>query len=156
MTLKDFDKKFKDIADQMPDFLDDLAPRIAGNVAEEHIKANFLKQGFEGTPWKEVQRRIPGSKTYRANARRHPARLSRPILTGDTGDLGRSINVSYSKGQATIFSDKIYAKVHNEGLRAGRGKGFIMPQRQFLGPSEALEQDIKQQIKEQFQRLFNI
>lgn len=156
MTIQDFDKKFKDIADQMPDFLDDLAPRIAGNVAEEHIKANFLKQGFEGTPWKEVQRRIPGSKAYRSNTLRHPARLTRPILTGDTGDLGRSINVSYSKGQATVFSDKIYAKVHNEGLRAGRGKGFIMPQRQFLGPSEGLEQDIKQQIKEQFQRLFNI
>lgn len=82
------------------------------------------------------------------------ARFSRPILTGDTGDLGRSINVSYSKGQVTVFSDTIYAKVHNEGLRAGRGKGFIMPQRQFLGPSEALEQDIKQQILQQFQNLF--
>jgi len=28
-----------------------------------------------------------------------------------------------------------YAKVHNEGLRAGRGKGFVMPKRQFIGKS---------------------
>lgn len=154
MTLKDFDKKFQDIADKVPDFIQNIAPRIAGQVALDHAKENFQRQSFDGRPWQEVQRRIPGSKTYRANARRHPARLSRPILTGDTGDLGRSINVSYSKGQVTVFSDKIYAKVHNEGLRAGRGNGFIMPQRQFLGPSEALEQDIKQQILQQFQNLF--
>lgn len=154
MTLKDFDKKFQDIADKVPDFIQNLAPRIAGQVALDHAKDNFQHQGFEGTPWKEVQRRIPGSKTYRANARRHPARLSRPILTGDTGDLGRSLQFSVSNGQVTIFSDKIYAKVHNEGLRAGRGKGFIMPQRQFLGTSQNLEQDIKQQILQQFQNLF--
>lgn len=154
MTLKDFDKKFQDIADKVPDFIQNLAPRIAGQVALDHAKENFQRQSFDGRPWQEVQRRIPGSKTYRANARRHPARLSRPILTGDTGDLGRSLQFSVSNGQATIFSDKIYAKVHNEGLRAGCGKGFIMPQRQFLGTSQNLEQDIKQQILQQFQNLF--
>lgn len=154
MTLKDFDKKFQDIADKVPDFIQNIAPRIAGQVALDHAKENFQRQSFDGRPWQEVQRRIPGSKTYRANALRHPARLSRPILTGDTGDLGRSLQFSVSNGQVTIFSDKIYAKVHNEGLRAGRGKGFIMPQRQFLGTSQNLEQDIKQQILQQFQNLF--
>lgn len=154
MTLKDFDKKFQDIADKVPDFIQNIAPRIAGQVALDHAKENFQRQSFDGRPWQEVQRRIPGSKTYRANALRHPARLSRPILTGDTGDLVRSLQFSVSNGQATIFSDKIYAKVHNEGLRAGRGKGFIMPQRQFLGTSQNLEQDIKQQILQQFQNLF--
>lgn len=154
MTLKDFDKKFQDIADKVPDFIQNIAPRIAGQVALDHAKENFQRQSFDGRPWQEVQRRIPGSKAYRSNTLRHPARLSRPILTGDTGDLGRSLQFSVSNGQATIFSDKIYAKVHNEGLRAGCGKGFIMPQRQFLGTSQNLEQDIKQQILQQFQNLF--
>jgi phage gpG-like protein len=26
-----------------------------------------------------------------------------------------------------------YAEVHNAGLRAGRGKGFVMPKRRFIG-----------------------
>lgn len=30
MTLKDFDKKFQDIADKVPDFIQNIAPRIAG------------------------------------------------------------------------------------------------------------------------------
>jgi phage gpG-like protein len=31
-----------------------------------------------------------------------------------------------------------YADVHNEGLMAGRPPGFIMPQSQMIGDSEAL------------------
>ena len=34
--------------------------------------------------------------------------------------------------------DVVYAKVHNEGLRAGRGLGFQMPKRQFMGQTRKL------------------
>lgn len=48
MTLKDFDKKFQDIADKVPDFIQNLAPRIAGQVALDHAKENFQRQSFDG------------------------------------------------------------------------------------------------------------
>jgi len=38
-----------------------------------------------------------------------------------------------------IINEVPYAAVHNEGLRAGRGKGFTMPKRQFIGKSAELE-----------------
>jgi len=33
-----------------------------------------------------------------------------------------------------------YAQVHNEGLQSGRGAGFIMPKREFIGYSLILEE----------------
>jgi phage gpG-like protein len=36
----------------------------------------------------------------------------------------------------------VYAKVHNEGLRAGRGAGFTMPRRQFMGMHNKLNSAI--------------
>lgn len=45
-------------------------------------------------------------------------------------------------GTSNITID--YADVHNSGLRSGRGKGFTMPKREFIGKSKQLEaQNIK-------------
>jgi phage gpG-like protein len=35
--------------------------------------------------------------------------------------------------RVTVGTEVPYAAIHNEGLRAGRGKGFKMPKRQFMG-----------------------
>lgn len=35
-------------------------------------------------------------------------------------------------GEVVIGSDTPYSQVHNEGLKAGKGAGFQMPQRQFM------------------------
>jgi phage gpG-like protein len=86
------------------------------------------------------------------------ADLTRKILTGKTGDLGRSIQTDRSRtgaGRATVWtnpskftrSDRIYAAVHNEGLMAGRGKGFKMPKRQFMGESPTLNKLIIQELQ---------
>ena len=40
MTIKDFDKQLRGICKKMPNFLEDTAPRIAGQVAVKHAKEN--------------------------------------------------------------------------------------------------------------------
>ncbi len=155
ITLSDFAKQFQAETKAMQDFIDNTAPRLAGAIVIAQAKENFQKESFEGKPWKEVQRRTPGTSAYRYNKEHHPKRLIRKILTGDTGDLGRSIKAKYDKASVTIFSDNnIYAKVHNEGLRAGRGAGFIMPRRQFLGDSPKLREQINEQISDKIKELF--
>ncbi len=115
-------------------FNNDL-PRIIGVEAVNHFKENFQNEGFDKVKWKEVKRR--------ENSWSRGADRTRKILTGKTGDLGRSIHYRTESGKAIIFSDLIYAPVHNFGLRAGRGGGFLMPKRQFIGDSQELDTKLR-------------
>jgi phage gpG-like protein len=46
-----------------------------------------------------------------------------------------------------------YARVHNEGLRAGRGRGFQMPRRQFIGESKELTKKVEDIIENEIGRI---
>lgn len=54
-------------------------------------------------------------------------------------------------GTSSITQD--YADVHNSGLRSGRGSGFMMPKREFIGPSKVLEARNVKMIKEELKDL---
>lgn len=96
-----------------------------GNIVVNETKNNFKRQGFMDRSvrrWKPRKKRDTG----------------RAILV-KSGTLRRSIKrTSTSAKRVTVASAgkaAVYAGVHNNGLRAGRGRGFKMPKRQFLGPS---------------------
>lgn len=129
-------------------------PVVIGKTSVDVFKKNFHNQAWGQTPWQEVQRRTGGTAEYKRNAKRNPARTTRKILTGDTGDLGRSIQYKTEPGKAIVYSDLVYAPVHNWGLRAGRGAGFTMPQRQFIGSTPELIQEIDKQVNNKLNNLF--
>ena len=64
-----------------------------------------------------------------------------------------------SKGEVVVwtapsaFAKEPYGRVHNEGLRAGRGSGFIMPKRQFMGESEELNALIISEIERKLKQI---
>ena len=137
ITPDEFVKRLKGQSAAINKAIEEL-PRIIGVEAVNHFKDNFQKEGFDvPKSWQEVKRRTWG----------RGADASRKILTGRTGDLGRSIQKRVEQTRAIIFSDLIYAPVHNYGLRAGRGKGFLMPKRQFIGDSKILEDKLMKIIK---------
>lgn len=139
MNPSQFKRHLNGVQLEIKTFVNRDAPRIAAKVAIDHFKENFQNERFEKKKWKEVKRRK--DKHIRG------ARRTRKILTGDTGDLGRSFeNAQYSQAKATIISDLPYSAVHNEGLRAGRGRGFKMPKRQFMGDSDELHQKTKKEL----------
>ncbi|MBW6489744.1 MAG: phage virion morphogenesis protein [Lentimicrobium sp.] len=126
-------------------------PISIGKKAVDIYTENFQKEGFQNAnfePWKEVKRR--------QNPRTKGAAKKRKILTGKTGDLGRSIKYETGSAQVTIYSDVPYAAVHNEGLRAGRGKGFQMPKRQFIGDSLEVDEMIEREIDNVLNQILNI
>jgi phage gpG-like protein len=122
-------------------FLNTQLYEVVGDEAVSHYKKSFRNEGFTNAnlkKWKEVKRRM--------NPRNHKAAATRPILTG-TGELADSIKYRRGSGRKVIISsDKVYAQVHNEGLRAGRGKGFRMPKRQFIGKSAELTKKINAKV----------
>lgn len=75
---------------------------VIGVEAVKHFKNNFMEEGFDGDKWA---------------ARQTKNRLSKLILTGQgSGDhLGDSIDYKEQGDTVTIYSDKLYAQIHNEG-----------------------------------------
>jgi phage gpG-like protein len=100
---------------------------------ENHNMRNFENEGFHGDsfdPWKPRK-----DKTN-----------NRKILI-HTGDLKKAATTAQrSSGGIAFVMNQPYARVHNEGLKAGRGKGFTMPKRQFIGASRILDDLIKRKF----------
>jgi phage gpG-like protein len=166
MSGEEFKERLKELESEFKELFSQEAGRIAGNVAVSLFKKNFQNEGFFGEGWKEVKRRedarnfreiTRGSRKGEKVARNAWGR--RKILTG-TGDLGRSIEYKITgEGEITVmtapdaFSREPYGRVHNEGLRAGRGKGFIMPKRQFIGDDPELRKAIIRKLEEKLEEL---
>ena len=161
MTPEQFQTRLHEMRLQFGDLFDRYGLQIIGNVAVSWFKKNFQNQAWGRVKWQEVQRRTPGTKANTYAAKHHPAQTTRKILTGDTGDLGRSIEIrEAANGTVTIWtnpstfgSKEPYGRVHNEGLRAGRGSGFTMPRRQFMGEHPELNELIVKKLEEKLKQI---
>lgn len=152
--MDDFGKFMARFTKKLEKAVNTDAPKRAGQVAVRMFKQNFKEEGFFGDKWKDVKRRTnppkprKGKKGKKAGKGKKAA-SKRPILTGPTGNLGRSIHYEAGHGEVTIISDLPYSAVHNEGLRAGRGKGFQMPRRQFIGDHDKLSKAVAEAIQKE-------
>lgn len=157
----DIGKQFARFTKKIEKALRRDAPRVAGKEAVRLFKLNFMDEGFFGKRWKEVKRRRVVEVSYRTKKGNRRAKYRtrgkgadgrRRILTGRTGNLGRSISSKPEVGQVTVIADATYSAVHNEGLRAGRGKGFAMPRRQFMGDHRKLQEALAKKIESEIIR----
>lgn len=123
--------------------------RITKVEGLNHFQKSFTNQGFTDKTLKPWPARKPPKYLKGVTLQKWKAADSaRAILVGHAS---RSIGVHLKdsieaklRTNSVVFSlDKIYAAVHNEGLKAGRPPGFIMPQRQYIGKSQVLEESIR-------------
>lgn len=100
--------------------------REAESKLEEIWSESFQSEQYKGASlgkWQGRKKADKGDKQSRKQRRALLVKEGNLIGSADT----------FSKGaEAGIRTDVPYAQVHNEGLKAGRGKGFTMPQRQFM------------------------
>lgn len=122
-------------------FVNKDAARIIGTIAVKHTEQAFEDEGFsdklpKDNKWKDVQRRL-NPRNYHT-----PADRKRKILRGRTrrGGMGDATYYKAMGRAVRIINPKIYSSVHNYGENAGRGAGFKMTKRQFIGPSFVLTQ----------------
>lgn len=151
--MKDFSElqaKIQRLAQQAPWFMSQTAPQAVATVAANHFKENFQTQSFEGDKWAEVERRkkVPSKKKGKRHSKKAPH--LRPILTGETGDLGRSLEPDPGKsmGGEAVVTSRPYGQYHNEG------SGHL-PKRQYMGQTPQLNQIISDELDNQFQKFFS-
>ena len=143
MDSNQFAQYLLNTSKEVENYINNDTPEIMGKMAVDQFTEGFQNEGFTDETfekWDEVKRRL--------NPKITGAKASRPILTGDTGDLGMSIQKNITgQGEVTIFSDKPYAEAHNEGTtNAGRNRNVTIPQRKFIGDSKILNEQILNEL----------
>lgn len=149
MTIEQMKDKFAQYKADIARAINDDLPKKVGNRVVRMTKQNFQEEGYFGRRWKEVKRRQGHSKRNGSDTRRK-------ILTGRTGDLGRSIKAKPEQGSVTIYSDLPYSAAHNEGTsNAGRGHRTRIPKRQFLGEHPKVTEAAKEVIEKEISKILN-
>lgn len=112
-------------------------PVIVAETAKNFFQDSFRNQGFTDSGLKKWKKRKGNTDPGRG------------VLIGKgSGTLRNSIRVkTATMKKILITSDLKYSAVHNYGLKTGRGKGFTMPKRQFMGKSKKLDGIIVKLIK---------
>jgi phage gpG-like protein len=162
MTLDEFARRMQAKASELETFIHRDVPDIVGVEAVNFYKTSFDKQAFAepGSPkWQDVKRRDPTSPwygfSYGAPHNFSATRTVADILSGETGELRNAISYRKEPDRVIIVDDKPYAAVHNEGGTAKIfGKTpFRMPKRQFIGPSETLNNNIRDKMERELKRI---
>jgi len=144
----------------------EVLPDIIAVEGKKHFEQSFDNQGFTDKSIRKWKRRRFGGQRNKKRGGRTKAYSEflrkdkgRAILVSHQADkkgphLKDSIRATKTKKQVIFSTDKPYAQVHNEGGHAGRGAGFEMPQRQFMGPSEELNKKIERKITREMDEFF--
>lgn len=133
----------KKIEELQPD-MQEVAEMVAV-TGVSYFKGTFRNKEFNGKKWPEAKA-DKDKKRKRGSLMVDSAALMNSVRTAEV----TSAQVKWTAG-----NDKVpYAKVHNEGGRAGRGSGFDMPQRQFMGEAAELEEKITKRLGSYMSSLF--
>lgn len=127
---------FRDLQLRLPAIEREILNDVIQVEAEAFHAENFRKEGFTDagfTPWQQ-----------RSTKDKNPAKRA---LLVKTGAMKRQATTGRVSGKQVDFTFPLaYMRVHNEGGKAGRGTGFQMPKRQYVGPSAHLEARIQAKI----------
>lgn len=149
MSPEEFLNIIQQKSDEIASALERRIPLKVGNAGKSHFKANFQNGGFVDQDLKKWK---PAKRIGRAKG----AKGQYGTLLSGRNYLYNSINYRVQPYLVTIFTKVPYAIVHNEGLRAGRGKGFKMPKRQFIGDSARLNREISQIIDKELRNILEL
>lgn len=126
---------------------------LSAEEAVQFFQDNFSeREGFLNVTVSKWKKRKREDKTFKKKG------TKRGILIGPGGGtLWRSISRTSLSSKKAVIGIKgkanKYASVHNYGLRAGRGKGFKMPKRKFMGESRVLNRKIVRLIKKRIKKI---
>lgn len=100
----------------------------------------------EGNAWTPVKNPRRDSR-----GRRRSGRAS-PLV--DTGRLRNSISFSATPFEVYVGSNLVYARIHQLGGQAGRGRQVTIPARPYLGLSEEDIEEIKSIVQDFYEGNF--
>lgn len=121
-------------------------PPVIANKAKNHYLEGFRRGGGQ----------TDNSKTgWKARKSMDKQRGNRAILV-KSGALRNDLDVRKTTFHEITLGtqDTVYASVHNNGEMSGRGAGFQMPQREFLGRSRILDGKIIVLIRRKMKKAY--
>lgn len=118
---------------------------LSAATGVSYFKGAFHSKAFDGKAWARAKIDEAG-KRRRGSLMVQSAALMNSVRTAEVTPE----RVVWSAGNNKVP----YAQVHNEGGRAGRGAGFDMPQRQFMGDAAELEARLTKRIDNYLKGLF--
>ena len=106
-------------------------PIIIANNSKNHFLMGFRRGGGM----------TDGSLSGWARRKKQDKRRGNRALLVLSGQLRNDLDIRKTTINEIVLGteDTIYASVHNNGEKAGRGAGFQMPKREFLGDSRKLD-----------------
>jgi len=123
-----------------------VIPPLLANEMVNDFTQNFTRQGFRNVNTKKWKQRKGNTDPGRGIL----------IGKGSGNKLFRSIKaIKVNSNRVLVGSTVNYAGVHNYGLRSGRGRGFQMPKRQFIGYSKTLRDNLIKLILKRIDKGFN-
>ena len=146
MTIKKISGSFK--IKTVADFnkLSRVLPIKLAAETENHFRKGFEQGGGQ----------TDASKSGWSSRKKSESGGRRGLLI-KSGTLRRDVKQRMATFHKTIIATSTitqkYADVHNSGLRSGRGSGFTMPKREFIGKSSILEARTVSMIKEELKDL---
>lgn len=125
-------------------------PTLLANQAQRHFVSSWSKNGWEGTPWAEVQRRMSFTKAFKyakpSDRTRH-INVKTGALRRATGDCIKEVSFERTVLLVSVPGD--YADYINDGTDK-------MPARPFMKDSELLMEMQIKLIEKQVDKAFNI
>ena len=159
MNEQEFLKHITDCAAEIQKSISRTMPIKAGRIAKDLFQENFLKGGFvDGGihEWQPSKRLGTKNDEGKVVGKAKGAKGEYKTLMSSRNNLFNSIEYRIDDSGVVIENRVPYAAVHNEGLRAGRGKGFTMPQRQFIGDSKELDEAIEDMIENELTKILKL
>ncbi|WP_420582074.1 phage virion morphogenesis protein [Reichenbachiella sp.] len=118
-------------------------PDVVGQTAVDHAHDNFDREGFKD-----------GGKIDKWQSRKDRKGNQGKNILVQTGQLKASIDYDVSGKTVSVGSDKVYAKMHNEGGKTGRNHSVQMPQRKFMDNSKDIEEAVEKHLDNEMDKIF--
>lgn len=129
---------FRRLQNSLPQLEHHIVKDIIEVEAEAFHEKNFRDEGFTDVGFQKWQPRKPTKKDK--------GKGKRGLLVDTSLMKGHALKGTTRGKQVDFEFPLAYMRVHNEGGKAGRGAGFTMPKRQYVGPSQYLEARIQQKV----------
>lgn len=135
----------------------EILPVVVATEGLRHFEQSWDNQGFTDSNISKWSKRKPpksGLKKWDSRNKGRAILVSHQSQTKGT-HLKDSLRAEQNATEVIFSTDKAYAQVHNEGGKAGRGNGFIMEKREFMGESQVLNNKIAEKMDREIERISN-
>jgi phage gpG-like protein len=142
-NLQDHVKK---IAASLKAWEQQIARDIVAVEAEQFHEKNFRDEGFTDASLQKWPARKP-PRQNKTKPTPPDKNKGRALLVQSSTLKGHALKGRTLSSAVEFVMPLDYMKVHNEGGKAGRGKGFTMPKRQYIGESAYLDKRIEEKAR---------